>query len=231
MESPIQITFCVHSYNRLWQLRETLPVNLATIAPYPSVGLEVSDFGSTDGSIDFLFDAGGIEFDQHEPAKFESNGFHMSRSKNIAHRSAPWPDALLFNLDADNFIGEALPPLLLKLLAGRPRVVLHNHEHLDMPGTYGRIGMWREDFEALGGYDESFHPVGYQDVDLLERAKAMGIPVVSVGTKAVAIRNTREQTVEHCGSSLTWKEMWDQNRAASLANIKAGRLVANQAVT
>ena len=42
------------------------------------------------------------------------------------------------------------------------------------PGTFGRIGLPRSVFRMVGGYDEEFEAMGWQDVDLLHRLALLG---------------------------------------------------------
>jgi hypothetical protein len=84
-------------------------------------------------------------------------------------------------------------------------------------------------FESLGGYDEEFLPCGYDDLDLLERAKAMGNSVEFINCgHHVAIANTEEEAIADCKSEgVTWDEMEKSNRIRSKWNIGHGILVAN----
>ena len=42
------------------------------------------------------------------------------------------------------------------------------------PGTFGRIGLPLSVFRMVGGYDEEFEAMGWQDVDLLHRLALVG---------------------------------------------------------
>jgi glycosyltransferase involved in cell wall biosynthesis len=44
----------------------------------------------------------------------------------------------------------------------------------------GNIGIWREDFDRLNGFDENFHAWGCEDDDLTYRVRAAGLKVTSI---------------------------------------------------
>ncbi len=56
----------------------------------------------------------------------------------------------------------------------QPAPTLLSHWHNNSPGTYGRMGLPYSVFNMLGGYDQSFEAMGYQDVDLKRRAGFAG---------------------------------------------------------
>ena len=65
-------------------------------------------------------------------------------------------------------------------------------------GTYGRIGMFQEDFKQLGGYDESFLPMGSQDMDLLTRATYFYKSYAKIGPRYnIAIGNTKTDSLDN----------------------------------
>jgi len=95
--------------------------------------------------------------------------FNAARARNLGARfaTAPW----LFFVDADvrvspQFVAATSPALT--------------------PGTFvtadpcpaelcGTVLIHRNDFQAVGGYDEVFQGWGYEDIDLLDRLKVMGV--------------------------------------------------------
>ncbi|MEU5050198.1 galactosyltransferase-related protein [Streptomyces sp. NPDC021096] len=95
-------------------------------------------------------------------------------------------------------------------------------------GSYGRIGLPRAAFDKLGGYDENLLPMGCQDSDLLDRARAHGMRVVRVPQQVpFAIRNTDDEKVKYTGSSLSWHDMWQRNLRQAEENLRLGRLTVN----
>lgn len=150
--------------------------------------------------------------------------WHTSVAKNIAHRLGSGD--ILVNLDCDNFIGDMIEAICAHFQTDIQ--VLHLWSGTFMDGTFGRIAIDRKAFYDLGGYDESFHPAGHQDVDVLERAKAKGMTVLhSPSQHDAAIQNNKEETIEYYATDLKWREMEKKNRGKSKSNIKNHRLVAN----
>jgi hypothetical protein len=137
------------------------------------------------------------------------------------------------NLDADNYIGDTIPTWRI-LWAEDPDLLIRGFSpdadgKLDPGnGSYGRIGLPRVRFEALGGYDEQLLPMGCQDSDLVDRARARGMRVVRVPQQVpFAIRNTDAEKVKYTGSSLSWHEMWQRNKRQVEENLRLGRLTVN----
>ena len=97
----------------------------------------------------------------------------MAHAKNVAHRMATGD--FLVNLDADNILTpEYLEWLQGVVNAGVPCIIFTHA----WGGGGGRIGLPREAFLSLGGYDERFDDWGYDDNDLLERGRRVGLKAV-----------------------------------------------------
>ena len=81
----------------------------------------------------------------------------------------------------------------------------------------------------LGGYDESFDPAGYQDNDLLSRARLMGLNYIHLQDAEYnrAIVTTNKEEIAHASSEKSWKEMNRNNRQLSSKNITSRKLKAN----
>ncbi len=80
---------------------------------------------------------------------------------------------LLVNLDVDNLM--SLPfvsALIVKAVTESRHAVFHCWGQDG--GVTGRIACWAEAFvHGAGGYDQSFLPSGYQDIDLKERLRRL----------------------------------------------------------
>lgn len=220
----MKISFCTTCKNRLYQLEKTLPENLK--AARGNVEFVLVNYGSEDGLDAYIWqhfeDVIDKEILRYVDAK-DMGGFHASIAKNLAHRAATGD--ILFNLDADNFVGLAAEDL--RALIDAPNSIVHGWSGTYFDGTFGRIGMRKDAFLALGGYDESFLPVGYQDADLLARAQAMHMPYLHKPSGA-AIANSKHDTIKYTDVKLTYPEMNEGNKKRSLENVKTGRLKANQ---
>lgn len=160
------VSLCTTCCNRVWQLRQTLPDNLAALPPHAEIVLV--DYGSTDGLADWVWQHFKPAIDDGRLTFFQVTSevtWNCPKAKNLAHRLAL--GQYLFNVDADNFVTpEDHTYLLQALRTGLPSQQWSGDWD---DGSFGRIGLPREMFFHIGGYDESLLPMGGQDIDLLRR--------------------------------------------------------------
>jgi len=177
------VGFCTSCMNRRWQLEQTLPANLELLRGTRHF-LALVDYNSGDDLGSFLRTQ-----DEHRRAErlliFRTSqpaSFHMSRAKNTAHRLAlrRQPD-VLFSLDADNFLHRDTLVAIADLFSRKRQAFLHNWSGRWGDGTMGRIAIRTEDWLRLGGYDEEFLPMSWQDADLMTRCRAAGLQYVHDG--------------------------------------------------
>jgi len=229
-----RISYCTTCKNRLWQLSRTLPDNLQAVIAEGNSEIVLVNYNSLDELDDWIrqfqpqIDAGVLRYVHEQTAPL----FHCSKAKNLAHLAST--GEFLVNLDADNFIGDTIPTwrtlwmnhydTLIHGFCGDPSVISDRTN-----GTFGRIGLPRKYFTALGGYDEQMLPVGHQDEDLIDRARAHGLTIVRAAQSGLsAIRNSIPDKMKYCGSPLDWEKMWRLNRDRSHENLNFGRVVANR---
>ena len=165
------ISYCCTCKGRLWQLTETLDINLRALAPDEDIVLV--DYNSPDNLRDWIWGrfeadiaAGRLTFFE----VLEEAPWHASKAKNLAHRLAK--GTYLFNLDADNFVLQD-DRRLIRSVAEKGLCVRQGTGELDN-GTPGRIGLPAKVFHAIGGYDEGLLGVLAQDYDLIVRLEAAG---------------------------------------------------------
>ena len=81
--------------------------------------------------------------------------------------------------------------------------------------------MHRKYFYAAGGYDESFEPMGNQDLALIRRLQQFGLnyKYFSDPEYARAIPNTKTASVKFCHSGLSWEQLDGINARASRLNL------------
>jgi predicted glycosyltransferase involved in capsule biosynthesis len=151
--------------------------------------------------------------------------WHKSVATNAAHRLARGD--ILVNLDCDNFIGEATQLIRAGFAPDVDVIHLWSGERGD--GSCGRVAISRDAFYRLGGYDESFHPMGYQDMDILERARARGMKLLRIpSSEYLPIRNDKLESMRHCAGGISqWEELNQENRTVSRINIASRRFAAN----
>lgn len=218
------ISFCTWIYNRLHQYRRVIETNLERSDDFDAEFV-LLDFGSTDGLVEYVQSLAEprIKLVRRE---FSQEGFHFAKLYNAAIRESSW--SIVVTLDADNLIGiDYCQWCLNKVDDGR---WLWAWDGNYRSGTCGRIACTRADFERLGGYDENLGQIGYQDLDLIARAKAMGMHVHEtrrVGVVGGAIMNDREDTCRALGWE-SYRQCNTANANRSKTNILMGKLVANQ---
>jgi len=97
-----------------------------------------------------------------------SDKWEVSRAKNKAHFAAE--SEILVNVDADNYLSEAYVSGVLDLFNTDMNIIVYGEEEIG-----GRIAISRKNFVKLGGYDERFKDWGYDDIDLIYRARNLGL--------------------------------------------------------
>ncbi len=219
------ISFFTWIYNRVHQFREVFNINLE----YADADCEfvILDLSSTDGFSEFIKPI----LITDERVRCYTEPFCDLHFVALYNRVARYCQGdILCCLDADNFIG--------KNFCDYARQWCNNKNFLwasdfnTRSGTYGRIAFQTDIFWKLGGYDESLGPVGYQDVDLIKRAKSYGLrcrhcEVIDV--VGGAIPNSKSDTVENM--NLTVDNYMKSNitaRQISKRNIIKGKLIANK---
>lgn len=229
---PIALSFCITCKNRFHQIKETLPVNLHDNAEDKDrVEFILVDFGSQDGLQEWIANNFEKEIDEGYLKYFyteEMPYWHASIAKNTSHILAN--NDIVVNLDCDNYTGVRGGQFLLdKFKIFGPHRVFHQFSNNYGDGSYGRIAMTKQNFIKIGGYDESFEPMGYEDTDLLVRLSVIDVQRIQLADAEYsrAIPNSKEEGLLNVNSNLNWKEMRDRNFQLSFDNITHGRLVAN----
>ena len=191
-----KVSFCVVSCNRLWQLEHTLRHNLEVIDS-STTEIVLVDYGSSDEISTYIWKnfadaiyAGALRFFE----VINPVTYHCPRAKNLAHRIAC--GSYLFNLDADNFITQDDNSSVLAAAEKGFSVWQFSGDLND--GSYGRIGLSRDLFFSIGGYDEALLPITVQDTDLLNRIdlEVGDNKILLSPTKRPAIKNNSDQKIQ-----------------------------------
>lgn len=192
----ISISFCTTCMGRRMHLEETLPENLAVLAPHAGrAELVLLDYGSRDGVGEWVrkrfpaeLASGLLRYARTD----EPSVYHPPHAKNTVFRIAR--HEILFNLDADNFIGDDTCERLDALFAESPRRFAVSSVQ---PDVGGRLGLLRADFAALGGWDERYQGWSIADFDLCERAReGLGLTQVDF-VSGSALRHDDAERVRH----------------------------------
>lgn len=186
-----KISYCTTCKGRLWQLKDTLPTNLDLIKDTDGVDLVLLNYHSDDG-LDEYIGSGFKEYLDSGKLKYyslvsEAKYFDMSYAKNIVHCLAS--GKVLFNLDADNFIGTTVEEL--KTLTNKQILTSKNIIGINT-SRFGRIGIHASDFHALRGYNENIKNMGGDDGNLIIRALHKGFKLIQSQDMSIPIQQSIE---------------------------------------
>src|SRR5262249_42624655 len=139
--------------------------------------------------------------------------------------------SVMCNIDADNLMPRGFAFHLNELMLRHARSVANFGRA--PRNTKGRIAVFRRDFLAVGGYDESFSGWGWDDKDLRARLVAAGCALQWMDARfASFLAHSDERRVENMhADNRRRRKTSDQNAVKSRQNLLAGRIVANAAVT
>jgi len=207
------ISFCTTCMGRRTHLEQTLPANLDAIAQHAGrVELVLLDYGSRDGLGPWVRERFAAELASgllRYARTDEPTAFHPAHAKNVAFRLARGD--VVFNLDADNFVGDDTCVRLDALFAEAPRRFAVSPIQ---PDVGGRLGFRKSDFEALGGWDERYQGWSLADFDLCERAReGLGLEQVDF-TSGSALRHDDAERVRHMPQ---WEAATDEDECALAA--------------
>ena len=229
------LSFCITCKNRVHQIQKTLKKNLDDNRIHQRfIEFVLIDFGSTDGLKEWILSeftndlsSGFLRYYYTEELQF----WHASIAKNTAHICARHD--ILVNLDCDNFTGHYGGLFIInKFAMYNLGIVFHQFRGTTGDGSYGRISVLRKFFYRIGGYDESLQPMGYQDDDLLNRLKQLGLTyILDADTEYnEAIFNTKEEGISYTESTKDYTAMLYENRQKSILNLSTGKLIANRGI-
>ena len=153
----------------------------------------------------------------------EPKYYTMSHSRNVAFSVATGD--IVNNVDADNWVNAGFVTYLnqlanqcaTKAMFAKGRRLIH-----------GRLGFYKHEWKALGGYDESLDSYGYDDKDLMYRAWMAGYKLMWFGgqycTRIKTPMAMKTQLMQNKNRRATERA----NEARSHQNILNGCLEANQ---
>ena len=228
------LSFCITCKNRFEQIKKTLPRNLLDNREFKHlIEFVLVDFGSADGLQDWIYEnfiddirSGYLKYYYTE----EIVDWHASIAKNTTHLLAS--NEIITNLDCDNYTGVNGGKFVIDKMTecGVHKTLLHQFSNDKDDGSYGRISFSRRNFLYIGGYDESFEPMGYQDVDLIIRLLASGLKYMQICDNLYnkTIPNTKEEGLLNVKTKSNWIDMNYRNSQRSRKNIRLGKFIVNQ---
>lgn len=162
------ISLCTVCMGRTEDLKKTLIQNIFDNEDYPNLEFVILNYNSMDDMDIFMTSNliypyvrnGRIKYLRTSVPKFYST----SHSRNIAFRNAS--NSIVINVDADNYTGKGFANYINKLAHLCPQKALFAKGKYR---THGRIGMYKNEFEKIGGYDEELIGYGWEDISLLIR--------------------------------------------------------------
>ena len=225
------LSFCITCKNRFHQISHTLPKNLDDNRMHQEwIEFILVDFGCTDGLRNWIIDnfvddlkSGYLKYYYTDELRY----WHASIAKNTAHYCSN--HEIVVNLDCDNYTGYLGGQFVIRQFLKNARIVLHQFSGDPIDGSYGRIAVLKKYFDCIGGYDESFESMGFQDADLIIRLLKIGLEYQCFGTSkyCTAIANTKEEGIVNANSSIDFNAMNNLNCNKSNENINEGHLIAN----
>jgi FkbM family methyltransferase len=228
-----KISFCTTCMDRLYNLKETLPVNMKDNENYSNLEFVILNYNSKDELEQWVKDnlmehieSGRVSYYKTtEPAEFS-----MAHSRNIAFKVAQ--GEIVNNLDADNYTfspnyspEECFASYINRLANQQKEKVIFAK---GKRGMHGRIGFYKKEFmEILGGYDEGIKGYGHDDHDLVHRAWSLNFTMFWWGGQyynriGTSTKEKNKNMPRH------WKITEKENKIQSEANIAAGLYKANQ---
>lgn len=215
--------------NRAHDLKATLLQNINDNFDYPNVEFVVLNYNSSDemhkfmasNRIKYLIKMGIVKYLITKRPKYYS----ASHSRNIAFKNAN--GNIVINVDADTYTGKGFAELINKLADIQPENALFS---VSQKFINGRIGMYKNDFLRLGGYNEKLSGYGGEDSDLVLRAMNSGFKMITWGGFGDCflrrIKTSPDSSVENMFNK-NRDETIKNNRCISISSVSSGSLVAN----
>lgn len=213
-----KVSYCSSCKGRLWQLKTTLAANLDRLSDIDAEWV-ILDYSCPDKVSEFLLShAPSVKAMKEGKLKLykleQDLEFSMPLAKNLAHLMGEGD--ILFNLDIDNFIGNSFE--VLKTMKS------NQYCHLDTGfannGQGGRIGVYKDVFCDVGGYDLDYVGYGYDDIDFISRLKKLEMEIVLETVETKPIPNTPQQSDKYLIDGIKHRDACKRNRLLHLEKLQ-----------
>lgn len=228
----IELSFCITCMNRIDQIKQTLRKNLDDNKKSKyNIEFILVDFDSKDGLKKYIGENFKEEIDSDYLKFYYTDQlvyWHSPIAKNTSHKLAN--GKYLVNLDCDNFTGELGGDWVIEQFKKYgDNIILHQSLNVYGSGTMGRIGMTKQNFIKLGGYDQGLKPMSHQDGDLILRARAFGFEYKNLNDEkyVIAIKNDKKKSLENCYGKINYNNLMKLNMMYSKFSIMSGQIIAN----
>jgi len=226
-------SFCITCKNRLHHFKETYFKNLDILNKWKlNYEIVLLDYSSTDGLDTWVFD--NCKINDNFSYFYSKNKIYYkeAHSKNVCHKLSR--NEIVVNLDVDNIINDYFLENLINL---RENEILMTK--LRTNGSCGRITLHRNNFIALGGYDENRSNLVtrcYIDSDLKLRSLKYGLKCRlldhnklefidhsnyerSVNYEAQLTSYEDSDIKDVCGAKKTYQDIKDKKYIANLGKL------------
>jgi glycosyltransferase involved in cell wall biosynthesis len=195
-----KISICTQIKNRLYQFSKVFIKNIETLQGYNDIEWIIVDCGSSDNLSEYIEEyLEKYTFIRYYKAIDVKYSIPIAKNFTVRLSTGNY----VFNLDCDNYLDNIIDEI------NATDEGVHCHEYLK--GTHGRIGMDKDIFIKLGGYDENFYPAGVHDNDIMIRAKSLNYKFKNIPSVTPAIQNTKDDTIKDLGYNIDWKDMLKAN--------------------
>lgn len=189
-----QISYCTTCKGRLWQLKQTLPINIKQTNE--DIEIVLLDYHSDDGLREYILENYREYLDDGRLRYYrlvtDVQGFDMAYAKHIVHMLGN--AHRLFNLDADNFIGASIP----EMMSLPPRAVLAANKLVGTATSRGgRIGISTKEYIRLGGYNCAMLGMFGDDGEFIERCLKKGLFLKISSDRSIPIQQDEDYKQLH----------------------------------
>lgn len=163
-----KITLFSTCMGRAHDLKKTLLKNIVDNADYPNLEILILNYNSSDDLEEWMkryispwIEDGIVTYYKTTDPEF----YEMGHSRNVAYKLASGD--IVNNVDADNYTGLGFAEYVNRQAEVAPKNAVFAKGKRMM---HGRLGMYRNEFFEIGGYDEDLTGYGYDDHWLQIRA-------------------------------------------------------------